>query len=307
MATPSNSSQLPSASFFHYLYRQLTYKPVPVKDVDLKGKTAIITGSNSGVGFQTARQLLELGLSRLILAVRNEEKGERAAGKLTADLNLDKSIVVVEVWKLDLSVYDSVVSFAERAERSLQRLDFVVLNAGAWTPLGRVFNEYTGHDEVVQVNYLSTALLAILLLPVIAKFKNAQPTRIMFTLSEVAAFTPFRERTKMPLLAGLDQQGDVDATDRMFVSKLLGQFFVAKLAKIVPPSVAVINSTSPGAVHSTGFNRDFAKTFAGALTVRMQRWLANSPDVGARMITDAVVNHGEETHGQFLSFQSVIS
>ncbi|KAI8944148.1 hypothetical protein F4801DRAFT_572704 [Xylaria longipes] len=92
----------------------------------------------------------------------------------------------------------------------------------------------------------------------------------------------------------------------MFVAKLLGQFFLSKLCEVVPPSVALINCASPGSVHSTEFNREIEHTFSGALAKKIQRRVANSPDIGARMITDAVVNHGEETHGQFLSFQTMI-
>ncbi|KAI0395502.1 hypothetical protein F5Y17DRAFT_192780 [Xylariaceae sp. FL0594] len=308
-------SQLPSASFPHYLYRQLTYKPAPVRGVDLRGKTAIVTGANTGIGFETAKQLLQLGLSQLILVVRDEHKGAVAAGKLRVvdiDNSMTTTVPVVEVWKLDLSSYASVVAFAERVEKELDRLDYVVLNAGTWTPLGRVFNAETGHDEVIQVNYLSTALLAILLLRVIAKLnlEAARRSKDTSRSGEVAAFTPFRERSRDPLLHGLDHppRGEkVDPTDRMFVSKLLGQFFVDRLARAVPADVAVVNSASPGAAHGTEFNRDMRKTFAGRLAVRVQRWVANAPDVAARMITDAVVNHGKETHGQFLSFQRVIS
>ncbi|KAK0727764.1 hypothetical protein B0T26DRAFT_748068 [Lasiosphaeria miniovina] len=48
------------------------------------------------------------------------------------------------------------------------------------------------------------------------------------------------------------------------VSKLLGQFFVAELARRVPPSVAVVNAASPGSVHGLQFNCDIDGTLAGA-------------------------------------------
>lgn len=285
-----------------YFYRQFTRKPAPVKNVSLQGRTAIVTGSNTGVGFQASRQVLELGLSKLILAVRNEEKGKKAAARLISDLKLNDD--VVEVWHLDLSVYDSVFAFAERT-KSLPTLDIVILNAGMWSPT-RAFNEHTGHEETIQVNYLSTALLAILLLPV-AKAKRASqlhPTRITFTSSEVAGFTKFAEKNEVPLFPALDRKDvKVDAMDRMFISKLLQQFFITELAKLVPTSVALINSCSPGSVYDTEFNREFETS---AISKRILKFMGNSSPVGARMITDAAVNHGEETHGQFLSFQEVV-
>lgn len=235
------------ASFPRYFYRQLSARPQVVKDVDLHGKTAIVTGSNCGVGLETSRQLLDLGISKLILAVRNEEKGKTAAADLLAGR---KEIPpdTIEVWKLDLSVYDSVVAFADRVAKTVTRLDIAVLNAG-FVPVKRTINTSTGHDEVIQVNYLSTALLAILLVPIAKRVRNnqPQPTRITLTLSEVAAWARFPVGKEVPILSALDAPGKLaeDTNDRMFVSKLLGDYFVHELAKQVPPSVAIINAASP--------------------------------------------------------------
>ncbi|KAI0179260.1 NAD(P)-binding protein [Hypoxylon sp. FL1284] len=291
------------ASNLRYFYRQFTVTPQPVSDASLQTKTAMVTGANTGVGFAVARQLLELGLTKLIIAVRDEEKGKAAAAKLTSELGPRQDIV--EVWKLDLSVYDSVVAFAERA-KSLQRLDIVVLNAAMWSPT-RPFNPHTGHEEVIQVNYLSTSLLAILLLPIAkaARANQPQPTRITLVSSEVSGFTPFKERNEVPILPAIDKAENVDSMDRMFISKLLGQFFFEKLAKLVPTSIAIIDAASPGSVYDTEMNRDYVKTFVGAMSQKMLKYAGNPASVAASMITDAAVNHGEEIHGKFLSFQIV--
>lgn len=293
------------ASVAGFFYRQLTFTPAEVRDIDLQGQTAIVTGSNTGVGFETSRQLLDLGLSKLILAVRNEDKGKAAMAKLSSGRNLKDGSI--EVWKLDLSVYDSVVSFAERVNNNLERLDIVVLNAGIGLA-NRVFNQHTGHDEIVQVNYLSTALLAILLLPAARakRVNQPNPSRITLVSSEVSGWTNFQEKKHDPLLPALDQPGKVDMLDRMFVSKLLGQHFLSEFAKRVPTSVAVINASSPGSIHDSEFNREHDKTFAGAIAKVVMRPIAYTSAVGARMITDAAVRHGEETHGQFLSFQKIV-
>ncbi|CAI7649389.1 unnamed protein product [Penicillium glandicola] len=297
--TPEKQASVP-----RFFYAQLTVKPAPVKGVSLEGKTALVTGSNTGVGLETSRQLLDLGLSKLILAVRSDEKGQAAKKNLAAGRDLSGD--AIEVWKLDQSDYDSVVAFAERT-KSLPRLDIVVLNVGIANAT-RVFNAKTGHDEMIQVNYLSTALLAILLLPVVKEKRAAQggPSRITIVSSEVAAWTPFKEKKSFPLLAALDQKTKVDPLDRMMVSKLLGQFFLARLASVVPSSVAIINATSPGSVHDSDFNREHDKTFSGAIAKVAMRRMANTATVGARMVTDAAVNHGEETHGEFLSFQKLV-
>ena len=71
------------ASLPHFAYQQLTCRPKSVTGVNLNGKTAIVTGSNTGVGLETARQLLDLGIRKLVLAVRNETKGAAAVANLT--------------------------------------------------------------------------------------------------------------------------------------------------------------------------------------------------------------------------------
>ncbi|KAK0702475.1 hypothetical protein B0T21DRAFT_300184 [Apiosordaria backusii] len=303
--TPSKQASLP-----RYLYQQATFKPVPVQNVNLAGQTAIVTGANSGVGFEISRQLLDLGLSRLILAVRDEAKGTAAAEKLA--LKSDGSrreSAVIEVWKLDLFDYDSVVTFASRAKEILDRLDIVMLNAAVGVPAKRAFHPQTKHDETLQVNYLSTALLAILLLPVVRKARAHQPapSRITFTSSEASAWAKFPLGKETPILEALDKQvEDVDLADRMFTSKLLGQFFLHELAKRVPASVAVINGASPGMVNDSEFDREFRKTSTGAVMQRIKMWIGNSSAVAARMVMCAAVGCGEETHGEFLSFQRVV-
>ncbi|KAH7324350.1 hypothetical protein B0I35DRAFT_349684 [Stachybotrys elegans] len=295
------------AGILYFLRHQLCFKPEPVTGVNLNGKTAIVTGSNCGIGLETSRQLLDLGLSKLILAVRNEDKGKAAARDLAADHNPALKDGAIEVWKLDLDFYDSVASFAGRA-KSLTRLDFVFLNAGL-VPAKRVFNQQTKHDEIIQVNYLSTALLAIFLLPAIkaARPNQPAPTRMTLTSSEGAGWSRFKFNPNTSILEALDAPAKgYDTTAHMFTSKLLGQFFIAGLAKRVPSSLVIINGASPGSIHDSQFNREIDQTFTGAIAKKVLRRVANSAAVGAHMITDAALKHGEESHGQFLSFQKMV-
>ena len=291
-------------SILSFFQRQLSFTPVVVSGVSLKGKTAIVTGSNTGVGLEVARQFLDLDVGRLILAVRNESKGKAAADSLAVGRNL-KDSQIIEVWGLDLNSYDSVVAFADKA-RSLDRLDIAVLNA-AIVLTKHELNKNTGHDETIQVNYLSTALLMALLLPVAkAKRPNQEaPTRITLTSSDVSAWTRFKEKENDPLLPSLDDGTGVNTTDRMMVSKLLGQFYLAEVAKRVPSSVATINCATPGMCHDSEFNREVDKTMGGKVAKFFMRRIGYTSAVGARHITDAAVLHGEKTHGQYLSTQTI--
>ncbi|RYP01054.1 hypothetical protein DL763_000475 [Monosporascus cannonballus] len=292
--SPQKEGSIPS-----YLYRQLFFTPREVTNVNLEGKTAIVTGSNCGVGLECCRQLLDLGISKLILAVRSQTRGQAAAAELSKGRNLTERSL--EVWDLDHLSYDSVRAFADRA-KTLERIDIVILNAGS-LPMKQTINPHTGHDECVQVNYLSPALLLVMLLGVIKDKPKSQPTRITITSSDGASWTKFSERTNKPLLPSLNKPDNWSPLDRQFLSKLLGQFFVSKLASIVPSSMAVVNMATPGMVHDSNISRESRDSLMGKIAEPIRRRMGYTSAVAARLITDAAVNHGAETHGQYLSEQ----
>jgi len=94
--------------------------------------------------------------------------------------------------------------------------------------------------------------------------------------------------------------------DTMMVSKLLCQFFIFNLAQLVSPDVVLINSASPATVWDSGFNREMDGTWMGWFVKGVQRLFAYTAGVGARIVVDAVVRSGEETHGGVLSFQKLV-
>ncbi|KAI1350306.1 NAD(P)-binding protein [Xylaria sp. FL0043] len=281
-----------------FLKRQLFVTPPAVTraDANVEGKTAIITGSNTGLGFEAARQLVDLGISRLILAVRSETKGQIAKRQLLVGKNPDKQ--VVEVWPLDLSSYESVTSFVGHV-KTLDRLDIFINNAGL-TKLNFELNKNTGHEETIQVNYLSHVLLVILLLPIL-KEKNSpeHPGRMVMVNSEVASWPKFKEQDSVPLLAALDQKSNFQNQDRYFTSKLLCQLFLFELVKRIPPTVAVINAPNPGLCISS-LSREANGTFGGFAFDMIKKLIGRSTSLGARTLTDAAVRHGAESHGQYL-------
>ncbi|KAL7815021.1 hypothetical protein V8C44DRAFT_348589 [Trichoderma aethiopicum] len=287
------------ASMLAFFQRQLFREP-PVwtrQDADLSGKTAIVTGSNTGLGFECSAQLLELGLSRLILAVRSESKGEEAK-KLLLERQNSSNPPVIEVWKLDLSSYDSIVSFAERA-KTLQRLDIAVHNAGL-IKKNYEKNEHTGHEETVQVNYLGLALFTLLLLPILED-KNTveQPGHLVLVSSDTAAWAEFKEKNSVPLLAGLDKPESFKSQDQYATSKLLGQLFLSQLVKRTPLSSTIINAPNPGLCKSS-LAREHNSLFDKLFVWAFHSLLGRQTSVGARAFTDAAVKQGSESHGQYL-------
>ncbi|MGZ2361127.1 oxidoreductase [Streptomyces sp. 372A] len=123
---------------------------------DQSGRTAVVTGANSGIGLVTARELARCG-ARVLLACRDERRGEEAAARIRyAVRGAD-----VEFARLDLADLSSVRAFAEgfRADR----LDLLINNAGVMAlPYGRTAD---GFETQFGVNHLGHFALTGLLLP----------------------------------------------------------------------------------------------------------------------------------------------
>src|ERR1700760_30138 len=136
------------------------------------GRTALITGANSGIGLEAARRLAGAG-ARVIMASRNTEKGEAAAAEIRAsfpDAQLD-------VRKLDLSSLGSVRAFAEGFGE--QQLDLLVNNAGVMVP------PYTksadGFELQLATNHLGHFALTGLLLDKLLATPHARVVTISST------------------------------------------------------------------------------------------------------------------------------
>ena len=94
-----------------------------------QGRLAVVTGANTGLGFETAQALAARGAS-VVLAVRNVEKGKKAAARIAAAAP-GASVTVQE---LDLSSLDSVRAAAAELRAGHPRIDLLICNAGVMYP-----------------------------------------------------------------------------------------------------------------------------------------------------------------------------
>ncbi|KAK2603626.1 hypothetical protein QQS21_004207 [Conoideocrella luteorostrata] len=283
------------ATFIGFLRRQFTkYKPLPA-GTTIAGETAIVTGSNIGLGLSACRQLLELGLSHLVMAVRTQAKGDDAALQLRKDFPSS----TIDVWVVDMGSYDSVRAFATRCE-SLPRLDIVILNAGVLNEVYRV--SPAGNEMTLQVNYLSTVLLTMLLLPIL-KAKKAKDATRPPTISVVASDTIYKSMVDLhsPVLPQFQQPKKYSAFHWYARSKLLQTFFIAKLAEFVPPEDVLINQANPGATSGTDFFRGYPSYVLKTIVSIIQKMVARPVDLAATTYLDAVLAQGKGSHGSFTS------
>lgn len=273
-----------------------THIPNPPKGTSLKGKVAIVTGASGGLGAESSKQMLRLGLSHLIVAVRSVEKGKAAVTEMR---KATQSQAKIEVWPLEMESYDSIRQFARRCEAELSRIDIVILNAGLFP--GRSFNRSsTGHEKGIQVNYLSTMLLAVLLLPILdSKSVPGTPPRITVVNSVLATMSKLPEDKNKPLLPQLDSEDTYDGANRYNITKLLCQLFLVKLAELIDPNKVTINMVEPGFTKGTDLSRDFTGIL-GAFDSLFKSLAARPVEKGALCYMDAVAVKGTESHGCFL-------
>ncbi len=135
---------------------------------DQSGRTAIVTGANSGIGFEAARALAGAG-AHVVLACRNQDKATAAKERIEADAPKGS----VEIASLDLSDLASVRAFAEAFKHEHDALHLLINNAGVMMPADRQ-ETLDGFELQFGVNHLGHFALTALLMDAIAKTPGAR-------------------------------------------------------------------------------------------------------------------------------------
>jgi len=134
---------------------------------DLTGKIAIVTGANSGIGYEMARALA-CKEATVILACRNKDKGEAAVRQIAQEYPEAKA----ELMQLDLSDLASVRCFADEFASCYDRLDIIINNAGIMrTPFGKTADDF---ELQFATNHLGHFALTGLLLDIIIRTPQAR-------------------------------------------------------------------------------------------------------------------------------------
>ncbi len=154
-------------------------KPWTFDDIpDQTGRIAIVTGANTGIGYETARMLAKKGAT-VILACRNLDKGKEALERILAESPSAKATLS----SLDLSDLESVATFASAFSAKHDRLDLLINNAGVMVPpLGRTKQ---GFELQFGTNQLGHFALTARLLPLIERTANS---RIVVVSSSAQSF-----------------------------------------------------------------------------------------------------------------------
>jgi len=134
---------------------------------DQSGKTAVVTGSSSGIGYEAAKVLANKG-AKVIIAVRNPEKGKKALNKIKEQ----NEKADVEVMNVDLSDLNSVNEFVKEYKSRFDKLDILINNAGVMIPPYSKTKD--GFELQMGTNHLGHFSLTMQLLDMIKKTPHSR-------------------------------------------------------------------------------------------------------------------------------------
>ncbi|MCJ1457929.1 hypothetical protein MMC28_008298 [Mycoblastus sanguinarius] len=281
------------------LLRSKWSPPAPTK-ASFAGKTVLITGSNTGLGFYAARAFLNLSASRVILAVRNTSKGEAARAQLEAQTGRNG---VVSVLPLDMNSYTSIKAFVDRVDQDFNQIDVAVLNAGLFNV--EHVSSPEGWEESLQVNTLSTTLLALLLLGKLrsVKLTNPSPLPHLVLVSSGSHTTVPRSSIPTPPdpVLSFVSTSPFNGSRQYAISKLLLMYTLKPLAAIATSSggepQVLVTSCCPGFCYSD-LSRQYSSWYLRIFAWVFYSLFARSTEEGSRTIVSAATL-GEEAQGGY--------
>jgi NAD(P)-dependent dehydrogenase (short-subunit alcohol dehydrogenase family) len=234
--------------------------------MSMRGKVAVVTGSNVGIGKETAAGLAQLGATT-VLACRNEAKAQDAAIDIRRTTGNDDVHIVV----VDLSDLASVAKAADAILSGWGRLDVLVNNAGGvWTERRETAQ---GFEQTFGVNHLGPFYLTSLLA---GRLTASAPARIINVSS--AGHHMAQRGVRFEDLQSEKRYSGMEVYAR---SKLANVLFTRELARRLAGTNVTVNAVHPGLVRS-GFGMDGDMTGLMGLGNRMIRPFEISAAGGAK-------------------------
>ncbi|DBB16534.1 hypothetical protein WJX82_005693 [Trebouxia sp. C0006] len=236
------------------------------------GRVAIVTGSNSGIGFHAAKALACAG-AHVIVAARRPEACEAAVDEINKAVGMSRSKGKAEFLHIDLCSFASVNKFVDDFKKKNLPLHMLFNNAGEWIREDDTYTE-DGFQIMVGVQHFSHFLLTLLL---VDKLKDSAPSRIVYTSS--ASEATAQKEIPWDNLGGFNcHNSDFTAYSN---AKLYNQLTAVELQKRLEGSGVDIYVAQPG-MSQTGL---FVKADHSKWSVYLQDWmqyLTGLPaDVGA--------------------------
>uniref|UniRef100_A0A8D8ZKF4 WW domain-containing oxidoreductase n=1 Tax=Cacopsylla melanoneura TaxID=428564 RepID=A0A8D8ZKF4_9HEMI len=214
---------------------------------DLSNYNAIVTGANTGIGFETARSLALHG-ARVILACRNLESAAHAIARIQAE----KSTAQCVSMEIDLTSLSSVRQFAREYKRRYRTLNILILNAGVFG-LG-YSHTVDDYETTFQVNHLSHFFLTMQLEDVLIKGAKVF-ARVVVVSSESHRHSLITKDNITKSYLSIDKYSDYWAMGVYNNSKLCNVLFGEKLATLWYKHGIAVFIVHPGNLIYTDISR----------------------------------------------------
>eukprot|EP00930_Biecheleria_cincta_P062106 TRINITY_DN4761_c0_g1_i3.p1 TRINITY_DN4761_c0_g1~~TRINITY_DN4761_c0_g1_i3.p1 ORF type:complete len:305 (+),score=46.38 TRINITY_DN4761_c0_g1_i3:53-967(+) len=212
----------------------------------------LVTGANSGLGFEACRQLASRGgFSRIILACRSKEKADQAATELSQTTNTDPSLF--QVLQLDVSNLDSCRAAAKQLDAPI---DLCLLNAGGFA------DQKLTKEGLLEIFQMNTMGHAVFLESIIKQQKLAKGGRVVFAGSEGSRGVGPIQKTKYPspdvagitaFMTGTAYQ-NYDVMQAYGNTKTIGANYISCMARKFPDYYFA--TVSPGGTSGTSVNKN---------------------------------------------------
>ncbi|KAK0054882.1 retinol dehydrogenase 12 [Biomphalaria pfeifferi] len=205
----------------------------------LDGKTVLITGANTGIGKETAKEMARRG-GRVIMACRDLDKANQAKDEIIKETENHK----IFVHKLDLASFKSIREFCKTFNATEERLDILINNAGIM--MCPKLKTEDGLEMQIGVNHFGHFLLTNLLLD---KLKQCSPSRIVIVSSLMHMLGQMN-------FDDLNSERNYGAVRAYSQSKLANMLHVRALMKRLEGTGVTVNGLHPGSV-DTELQRHF--------------------------------------------------
>src|SRR5246127_4328416 len=206
-----------------------------------QGRLAVVTGANTGLGFETARVLATRGAS-VVLAVRDTEKGKRAAARIAGAA----PGVNVTVQPLDLASLDSVRAAAGELRARHPRIDLLINNAGVMFPPRQATRD--GFELQLGTNHLGHFALTGLLLEQMLPVPGSRVVTVSSLAHRIGARINFDDLQGERSYSRVGAYSQSKLANLMFTYELQRRLSAAAtttIAVAAPPGLAATGATRP--------------------------------------------------------------
>ncbi|XP_017302004.1 retinol dehydrogenase 12-like isoform X5 [Diaphorina citri] len=258
------------------------YKP-------MEGKVCIITGANSGIGYETAKELAKLKAT-VVLGCRSMIRGQEALEKLKKEVQ-DGQIVLME---LNLASFDSIKNFAKNVMKQYPKIHVLINNAGVSVPIKEKLTTKEGYEVHFGINHVGHFLLTNLLIERIQKSStDMEQTKVVIVGSSLMDRGTI-DFDNLNGEKGFVQKGH--SNPAYCNSKLMNYYFGAELYLKYADKGVDVSVVCPGWCYTNLFRHADIKFYQKVMIFPIAMMYMRSANQGAQSVVHCAISPNQTKH-----------